>query len=45
VFVGLENYEWLRDDSIFWLSVFNTLLYRSWRQPSNSPLASISRCS
>ncbi|KAA0076224.1 sugar ABC transporter permease [Tardiphaga sp. P9-11] len=27
VFVGLENYEWLRDDSIFWLSVFNTLLY------------------
>jgi multiple sugar transport system permease protein len=27
VFVGLENYEWLRDDSVFWLSVFNTLLY------------------
>jgi multiple sugar transport system permease protein len=27
VFVGLENYEWLWDDSIFWLSVFNTLLY------------------
>jgi len=27
VFIGLENYEWLRDDSIFWLSVFNTLLY------------------
>ncbi|MDB5619588.1 sugar ABC transporter permease [Tardiphaga sp.] len=27
VFVGLENYEWLKDDSIFWLSVFNTLLY------------------
>jgi multiple sugar transport system permease protein len=26
-FVGLENYEWLWDDSIFWLSVFNTLLY------------------
>ena len=24
---GLENYEWLWDDSIFWLSVFNTLLY------------------
>ena len=24
---GLENYEWLQDDSIFWLSVFNTLLY------------------
>jgi multiple sugar transport system permease protein len=27
VFVGLENYEFLADDSIFWLSVFNTLLY------------------
>src|SRR5438445_1923181 len=27
VFVGLENYEWLWGDSIFWLSVFNTLLY------------------
>src|ERR1700722_2117960 len=27
VFIGLENYEWLRDDAIFWLSVFNTLLY------------------
>jgi multiple sugar transport system permease protein len=26
-FIGLENYEWLADDSIFWLSVFNTLLY------------------
>ncbi len=26
-FVGLENYEWLQGDSIFWLSVFNTLLY------------------
>src|SRR5262245_57888619 len=26
-FIALENYEWLRDDSIFWLSVFNTLLY------------------
>jgi len=26
-FVGLENYEWLWDDTIFWLSVFNTLLY------------------
>ena len=29
VCVGLENYEWLKDDSIFWLSVFNTLLYTS----------------
>jgi multiple sugar transport system permease protein len=27
VFVGLENYEWLWDDTIFWLAVFNTLLY------------------
>ena len=26
-FVALENYEWLWDDAIFWLSVFNTLLY------------------
>jgi multiple sugar transport system permease protein len=26
-FVGLENYLWLWDDSVFWLSVFNTLLY------------------
>ncbi|MGQ0674520.1 MAG: carbohydrate ABC transporter permease [Rhodospirillales bacterium] len=26
-FVGLENYEWLWDDSVFWMSVFNTLLY------------------
>ena len=26
-FIGFENYEWLWSDSIFWLSVFNTLLY------------------
>jgi multiple sugar transport system permease protein len=26
-FIGFENYEWLWDDSVFWLSVFNTLLY------------------
>ncbi|MFN3615331.1 MAG: carbohydrate ABC transporter permease [Rubrimonas sp.] len=26
-FVGLENYEWLADDPVFWLSVFNTLVY------------------
>src|SRR5882757_1758349 len=26
-FIGLENYEWLWDDTTFWLSVFNTLLY------------------
>lgn len=29
VFVGLENYGFLWDDSVFWLSVFNTLLYTS----------------
>src|SRR5690242_3309060 len=27
IFVGLENYEWLLDDSVFWTSVFNTMLY------------------
>src|SRR5580693_9082458 len=26
-FIGLENYEWLSDDTVFLLSVFNTLLY------------------
>ncbi len=26
-FVGLENYAWLSGDDVFWLSVFNTLLY------------------
>ena len=26
-FIGLENYEWLQGDSIFWISIFNTLLY------------------
>ncbi len=26
-FIGLENYEWLWGDAVFWLSVFNTLLY------------------
>jgi multiple sugar transport system permease protein len=26
-YVGLENYEWLYEDSVFWLSVFNTMLY------------------
>ncbi|MGY3533937.1 multiple sugar transport system permease protein [Bradyrhizobium sp. USDA 4452] len=25
--VGLENYQWLSDDAVFWLSVVNTLLY------------------
>src|SRR4051812_8606163 len=27
VFIGLENYQSLWEDSIFWLSVFNTILY------------------
>jgi multiple sugar transport system permease protein len=27
VFIGLENYEYLWDDGVFWLSVFNTLVY------------------
>jgi multiple sugar transport system permease protein len=26
-YIGLENYQWLLDDSVFWLSIFNTLLY------------------
>lgn len=26
-FIGIENFEWLFDDSVFWLSVFNTLGY------------------
>jgi len=25
--IGLENYAWLMDDPVFWLSVFNTLFY------------------
>ncbi len=27
IFIGLENYQFLAGDSVFWLSVFNTLLY------------------
>ncbi len=27
VFIGFENFSWLADDPVFWLSVFNTLLY------------------
>jgi multiple sugar transport system permease protein len=27
VFIGLENYLWLFDAPVFWLSVFNTVLY------------------
>ncbi|HTO63771.1 MAG TPA: sugar ABC transporter permease [Bradyrhizobium sp.] len=26
-FIGTENYEWLWGDDVFWLSVFNTVLY------------------
>ncbi|KGJ16069.1 carbohydrate ABC transporter permease, partial [Paracoccus sanguinis] len=26
-FVGFENYQWLFDDPVFWLAVFNTLFY------------------
>src|SRR5262250_4009664 len=29
VFIGIENYDFLSDDTTFWLSVFNTLLYTS----------------
>jgi multiple sugar transport system permease protein len=27
IWIGIENYEYLWEDSIFWLSVFNTILY------------------
>ncbi|RCW82405.1 carbohydrate ABC transporter permease [Paracoccus lutimaris] len=27
VFIGLENYLWLFDDPVFWLTVFNTVFY------------------
>lgn len=27
IFIGLENFAWLWDDHVFWLSVFNTFLY------------------
>ena len=27
VFIGLENYRWLADDPVFWLSVYNTFVY------------------
>jgi multiple sugar transport system permease protein len=27
VFIGLENYRWLFDDPVFWLSVYNTFVY------------------
>src|SRR5262249_30210307 len=28
-FIGIENYEWLGGDDVFWLAVFNTVLYTS----------------
>ena len=43
-FIGIENYDWLRDDSIFWLSVFNTCSTRWSPAPSNSRSASTWRC-
>ncbi len=27
VFIGLDNFFWLAEDAVFWLSVYNTLLY------------------
>ncbi len=27
IFIGLENYQFLMEDDVFWLSVFNTVLY------------------
>ncbi|TIU64500.1 MAG: sugar ABC transporter permease, partial [Mesorhizobium sp.] len=27
IFIGIENYQYLWSDGVFWLSVFNTLLY------------------
>jgi multiple sugar transport system permease protein len=27
IFIGVENFAWLADDPVFWLSVFNTVLY------------------
>ncbi|PDS30267.1 carbohydrate ABC transporter permease [Rhizobium phaseoli] len=27
IFIGMENYQFLADDAVFWLSVFNTILY------------------
>src|SRR3546814_19022221 len=27
IFIGLENFAWLWDDRVLWLSVFNTFLY------------------
>ena len=30
VFIGIENYRWLFDDPVFWLTVFNTLFYTTF---------------
>lgn len=30
IFVGLENYQWLFDDPVFWLAVFNTIFYTAF---------------
>ena len=30
VFVGLENYDWLSDDSVFWMAVFFTVGYTAF---------------
>ncbi|MBB3934738.1 carbohydrate ABC transporter permease [Aureimonas phyllosphaerae] len=27
IFIGLENYQYLMEDKVFWLSVFNTIVY------------------
>ncbi|MGH6862067.1 MAG: carbohydrate ABC transporter permease, partial [Phyllobacterium sp.] len=27
IFIGIENYEALANDSVFWMSVYNTVLY------------------
>ena len=43
-FIGLENYEWLGGDSIFWVSVFNTLLYTSVASAVKFAAGSISPC-
>src|SRR3979411_782280 len=26
VFIGLENYQWLSDDTVFWLAIFKTIM-------------------
>lgn len=43
-FIGLENYEWLIGNSIFWLSVFNTMIYTTVASAVKFSSASIWRC-